>query len=202
MTPTSEHPNDLSPEEIVLDLPEQFTTSKEAFATVTKLAVSILRHAKISALGEIDSDTEAVFDDFTAQFQRITHFAQYVLQKDQELRDSDGPRLQYGMGLMMALFYSATRCRNFFVRREAIAILREWPYTNGIWHSLQTAKVAEWIISIEEERCSGLEFVLGECRVKLQSLRVALKKGVIAVECMQWSADGALEPRKANLTWP
>ncbi|KAF5231672.1 hypothetical protein FANTH_13340 [Fusarium anthophilum] len=264
MTPTSEHPNDLSPEELVLHLPDQFTTFNEAFAAVTKLAVSILRHAKTSARGGNDSghqeflarqkqhlqglmdqwgkafepmfleacrsnvgreylgvlqvricawkceiliatsmsDTEAVYDNFTAQFQRMTHFARYVLQKDQELRDSDGPRLQYGMGLIMALFFTATRCRNFFVRREAIAILREWPCTNGIWHSLQAATVAEWIVGIEEERCSGLEFVPVECRVKLQSLTVVLKKDVIAVECMQWSADGTLEPRKADLTWP
>ncbi|KAF5594066.1 mercuric reductase [Fusarium pseudoanthophilum] len=264
MTPTLEHPNDLTPEEIVLDPPDQFTTFNEAFAAVTKLAVSILRHAKISAMcgdvpgtrdflarqkqqlqGLMDqwgkayepmfleacqstvgreylgvlqvricawkceiliatsmSDTEAVFDDFTARFQRMTHFARYVLQKDQELRDLEGPRLQYGMGLIMALFFTATRCRNYFVRREAIAILREWPCTNGIWHSLQAAKVAEWIISIEEERCSGLEFVPVEFRVKLPSLRVALKKGVIAVECMKSSADGTLELRKANLTRP
>lgn len=148
------------------------------------------------------SKTEAVFDGFTAQFQRITHFARYVLQKDREIRDLDGPRLQYGMGLIMALFYTATRCRNFFVRREAIAILREWPCTNGIWHSLQAAKVAEWIVSIEEKCCGGLEFVPADYRVRLPSLRVALKKGVITVECMQSSADGTLEPRKANLTWP
>ncbi|RBR11698.1 hypothetical protein FVER53590_13003 [Fusarium verticillioides] len=264
MTPTSEHPNDLSPEKIVLDLPDRFTAFNEAFAAVTKLAVSILRHAKISAQRKNDSahreslaqqnqhlqglmdqwgkayepmfleacrnnvgreylgvlqvricawkceiliatsmsDTEAIFDDYTAQFQRITHFARYVLQKDQELRDSDGPRLQYGMGLIMALFFTATRCRNYFVRREAIAILQEWPCTNGIWHSLQAAKVAEWMVSIEEERCSGLEFVPVECRVRLPSLRVALKKDVIAVECMKPSADGTLKLRKANLTWP
>ncbi|EWG54909.1 hypothetical protein FVEG_13003 [Fusarium verticillioides 7600] len=55
MTPTSEHPNDLSPEEIVLDLPDQFTAFNEAFAAVTKLAVSILRHAKISAQRKTDS---------------------------------------------------------------------------------------------------------------------------------------------------
>ncbi|EXL65183.1 hypothetical protein FOPG_18580 [Fusarium oxysporum f. sp. conglutinans race 2 54008] len=264
MSPMLEHPNDLNFEEIVLDLPDQFTTFNEAFTAVTKLAVSILRHSKASArcgddsgpwdllarqkqrlqrlldqwgkayetmfleacqntvgreyLGVLQvricawkceiviatsmSNTEVVFDGFTAQFQRITHFARYVLQKDQEIRDSDGPRLQYGMGLIMALFYTATRCRNFFVRREAIAILREWPCTNGIWHSLQAATVAEWIVSIEEKCCGGLEFVPADCRVKLQSLRVALKKGVITVECMQSSADGTLEPRKANLTWP
>ncbi|KAF5649668.1 dihydrolipoyl dehydrogenase [Fusarium sp. NRRL 52700] len=244
MTPMMEHPNDLDFNEVVLDLPEQFTTFNEAFTAVTKLAVSILRHAKISAQCEDDSgrhrdflarqrqhlqrlmdqwgkayepmflkacqntvckehlgvlqvricawkceiliatsmsDTEAVFDDFTARFQRMTHFARYVLQKDQELRDSDGPRLQYGMGLIMALFFTATRCRNFFVRREAIAILREWPCTNGIWHSLQAAKVAEWIISIEDERCSELEFVPKRLPAGIEQLRNDIERKAASI---------------------
>ncbi|KAH6662065.1 hypothetical protein B0J14DRAFT_571251 [Halenospora varia] len=265
MNPMCEHPfNDLNVEEIMLDMPDQFTTLNEAFTAATNLAVSVLRHSRTSArcgdhLGPRDliarqqqclqglvdqwnkayepiflkvcqniggreylgvlqlricvwkceimiatsmSNTEVVFDSFTAQFQRITHFARHVLQKDQEIRESDGPRLQYGMGLIMALFYTATRCRDFSVRREAIAILREWPCTNGIWHSLQAAKVAEWIASIEENCCGGLRFIPGDCRVKMQSLKVALQKGVITVDCMQSSVDGVLEPRKANLHWP
>ncbi|CZR56130.1 uncharacterized protein PAC_06018 [Phialocephala subalpina] len=254
----------LNVEEIILDMPDQFTTFNEAFTAATKLAVSVLRYSRTSArcgndsgprdliaqqqqclqgladewnkayepiflevcqntvsreyLGLLQvricvwkceiiiatsmSNTEVVFDNFTAQFQRITHFARHVLQKDQEIRESDGPRLQYGMGLIMALFYTATRCREFSVRREAIAILREWPCTNGIWHSLQAAKVAEWIASIEEKCCGGLEYIPGDCRVKMQSLKVSLQKGVITVECMQSSVNGVLEPRKANLHWP
>jgi hypothetical protein len=148
------------------------------------------------------SNTEIVFDSFTAHFQRITHFARHLSQKDQEVRESEGPRLQYGMGLIMALFYTATRCRDSSVRKEAIAILWEWPCTNGIWHSLQAAKVAEWIASIEEERCGGQEFIPEDCRVKMQSLKVSLQKGVIAVECLQSSGNGVLESRKANLRWP
>ncbi|MCJ1395693.1 hypothetical protein MMC18_008579, partial [Xylographa bjoerkii] len=147
------------------------------------------------------SNTEVVFNSFTAQFQRITHFARHLLRKDQEVRESVGSRLQYGMGLIMALFYTATRCRDVSVRREAIAILREWPCTNGIWHSLQAAKVAEWIASIEEKCCGRLECIPEDRRVKLQSLKVSLQKGVIAVECMQYSVNGVLEPRRANLHW-
>jgi hypothetical protein len=147
------------------------------------------------------SNKEVVFDSFTSQFQRITHFARHLLRKDQEVRESVGPRLQYGMGLIMALFYTATRCRDVSVRREAIAILREWPCTNGIWHSLQAAKVAEWIANIEEECYGGLEFIPEDRRVNLQSLKVSLQKGLISVECMQYSVNGVVEPRRANLHW-
>lgn len=265
MNPMLEHPfNVLKVEEIILDMPDQFITFNEAFTAATTLAVSVLRHSRISARygddsgprdsiaqqqqclqGLVDqwnkayepiflevcqntvgreylrvlqlricvwkceimistsmSNTEVVFDSFTAQFQRIAHFARHVLQKGQEIRESVTPRLQYGMGFIMALFYTATRCRDFPVRREAIAILREWPCTNGIWHSLQAAKVAEWIASIEEKFRGGLEFIPGDCRVKMQSLKVSLQKGVITVECMQSSINGVLEPRKANLHWP
>jgi len=265
MNPMLERPfNDLYVEEIILDIPDQFTTFKEAFAAATNLAVSVLRHSRTSARCGGDSDareliaqqqqclqrlvdqwnkayepiflevcqntvgreylgvlqlriciwkceimiatsmsnTEVVFDSFTAQFQRITHFARHILQKDQEIRESVGPRLQYGMGFIMALFYTATRCRDSSVRREAIAIFREWPCTNGIWHSLQAAKVAEWIASIEERSCGGLEFIPEDCRVKMQTLKVYLRKGVITVECMQSSVNGVLELRKAKLLWP
>ena len=265
MNPMLEHPfNDLTDEEIKMDMPDQFATFNEAFTAAANLAVSVLRHSRTSArcgddsgcrdlitqqqrclqalvdrwnkayesillevcqypvgreyLGVLQlricvwkcetiiatsvSNTEVVFDSFTAQFRRITHFARHVLQKDQEVRESVGPRLQHGMGFIMALFYTATRCRDFSVRREAIAILREWPCTNGIWHSLQAAKVAEWIASIEENSCSGQESIPGNCRVKMQSLKVSLQKGVITVECMQSSVNGVLQVRKANLHWP
>lgn len=264
MNPMLEHPfMDLYVEDIILDMPDHFTTFKEAFAAATNLAVSILRYSRTSArcgddsgpqdlapqqqqcfqrlmdqwnkayesiflevcqntvgreyLGALQvricmwkceiliatsmSNTEVVFDSFTAQFQRITHFSRHVLQKDQEIRESDGLRLQYGMGLIMALFYTATRCRDFSVRKEAIAILREWPCTNGIWHSLQAAKVAEWIASIEEKSCGGLELIPGDCRVKMPSLKVTLQKGAISVECMQYSVNGVLEHRKAKIHW-
>ncbi|EED23224.1 mercuric reductase, putative [Talaromyces stipitatus ATCC 10500] len=251
MNPMCEHPfNDLNVEEVMPDIPDQFTTFNEAFAAATNLAVSVLRHSRRSArcgnelgpreliaqqylqglvdqwnkayepiflkicqsivnqayLGALQlricvwkceimiaaslSNTEVVYDSFITQFQRITHFARHVLQTDQAIRQSDGPRLQYGMGLIMALFYTATRCRDFSVRREAIAILRKWPCTNGIWHSLQAAKVAEWIADIEEECCVGMRFIPGDCRVKMQSLKVSFQKGVITVECMQYSVNG------------
>lgn len=146
------------------------------------------------------SSSEVIYDDFTAEFRRITHFARVLLQKDQEVRQAIGPKLQYGMGLIMALFFTATRCRDRNVRREAVTILREWPCTNGIWHSLQAAKVAEWIVSLEEESSGGAEVLPVDCRVQLQSLKVTWQKGEIAVECLQYSG-GVLQPRIANLEW-
>ena len=147
------------------------------------------------------SDREDVFDRYMEQFRRITHFSRHLLEKDQDIRKSEGPRVQYGMGLVMALFYTATRCREPSIRSEAVAILREWPCTNGVWHSLQAAKVAEWIASLEESRCGDSRYIPENCRVRMNSLKVVREKDTIAVRCMQPSADGGLEPRQGNLLW-
>ncbi|KAH8802540.1 hypothetical protein F5884DRAFT_802293 [Xylogone sp. PMI_703] len=264
VNPMCEHPfNNLNVEDITLDMPNQFTTLSEAFTAATKLASSVLQHARMAArcgydpslrnliarqqqclqglvdqwnkayesifleacqhigpeyLGVLQlricvwkceimiatsmSSTEVVFDSFIEKFQMIAHFSRHVLQKDQEIRKAEGPRVQYGMGLVMALFYTATRCREFSVRKEAIAILREWPSTNGVWHSLQAAKVAEWIASIEESCSRNLEFIPEDCRVKMNSLKATRQKGAIAVECMQSSVGGGLKLRKVTLYWP
>ncbi|PQE17728.1 putative UPC2 Regulatory involved in control of sterol uptake protein [Rutstroemia sp. NJR-2017a BVV2] len=148
------------------------------------------------------SHSESIYDNYTPQFLRITHFARHLLRTDQQVREAVAPKLQYGMGVIMALFFTATRCRDGEVRREAIAILREWPCTNGIWHSLQAAEVAEWVVGLEEGGCAGGEkFIPEDGRVQLRSLKVVLEDGGIRVECMQYSGNGGLEPRRANLRW-
>jgi hypothetical protein len=145
------------------------------------------------------SKEEIIFDKFTERFRQIIFSSRCLLQKDQEIGGSDGLRAQGSMGLIMTLFYTATRCRDFLVRREAIALLREWPCMNGIWHSLQAAKVAAWIVSIEEKDCNSATFVPEEHRVRMNSLRMAFKDGRMTIECMQGTVDGGLELRKSDL---
>ncbi|TAQ84490.1 hypothetical protein B7494_g7181 [Chlorociboria aeruginascens] len=64
MNPMLEHPfMDLYVEEIILDMPAQFTTFNEAFTAATNLAVSILRYSRTYARCGDDSDPR----DFIAQ---------------------------------------------------------------------------------------------------------------------------------------
>ncbi|PQE30380.1 putative UPC2 Regulatory involved in control of sterol uptake protein [Rutstroemia sp. NJR-2017a WRK4] len=148
------------------------------------------------------SDSESVYNNYTPEFQRITHFARHLLRTDQMVRNA---RMQYGMGVSMALFFAATRCRDGGIRREAIRILREWPAGNGIWHSLQAAVVAEWVVGLEERGVTGAvdggKFIPEDGRVQLRSLKVVAEDGGMEVECLQYSGNGGLEPRRANLRW-
>jgi hypothetical protein len=103
------------------------------------------------------------------------------------------------MGLIMTLYYVATRCRDSLIRRDAIAILREFPCKNGIWDSLQAAKVAEWIVNIEEEGSAGNIPIPEAARVRMNSLKVISQDAGIDVECIQGSPDGISKLRMANL---
>lgn len=155
--------------------------------------------SKISMSTSIYRD-EMMFDKFTRQFQYIVSISRHVLEKDQEFRASSGPKTQFSMGLIMSLYYTATRCRDSSVRRDAIAILKELPRRNGVWDSWQAAKAAEWIVSIEEEGCDSNGFIPEEWRVRMTSLNVEMRNGGrVSVECMQGSVDHMLKLRKADL---
>lgn len=138
--------------------------------------------------------SESVFDDFTDQFTQIVTWYRFLGEKESELRRSLGMvgslRTQFGMGTIMPLYFTATRCRDLTVRRDAIAVLKDFPSKNGMWDSLMTARVAEWVVEREEKAKvkSGGRIVPEEGRVRASTLKMDLRKGEIYVECMQGQA--------------
>ncbi|KAE9372698.1 hypothetical protein N431DRAFT_409002 [Stipitochalara longipes BDJ] len=145
------------------------------------------------------SREESVFDHYTEQFSRMVVLCRRLFELDNESRKSDYLKAQFGLGLIMTIYYVATRCRDSVIRRDAIFILRQWPTKNGIWDSLQAAQVAEWIMGIEEEAACGKENIPEEARVRMNSLKVTRHKGGFDVECIQGHTDGVWRPRKATL---
>lgn len=165
---------------------------------VLELHISIVT-AKIIILTNIYRE-EITFDKYTLQFQYIVSISRRILEKEQEFRVLTDPKAQLNVGMIMALYYTATRCRDPFVRRDAIAVLKEWPSRYGIWDSWQAAKVAEWILRIEEEGCDSYRFIPEERRVRMTSLNMEVHSGGrISVECTQGPAEHVLKLWKADL---
>lgn len=142
---------------------------------------------------------EYVFDNFLERFQYIVSSSRFLFQKDQEFRLVGEPVLQFGMGLIMCLYYAATRCRDSILRREAIAILREYPSRNGVWDSLISAEVANWVADIEEEGRDKEGSIPERSRVRMHTLKWTMDGGQINVECLQGVVGDGLKPRKAIL---
>jgi hypothetical protein len=145
------------------------------------------------------STKETIFDRYNEQFRRIVILGRRLFEMDKESRKVDYLRVQFGLGLIMTLYYIATRCRDPSIRREAIAILWEWPSKNGVWDSLQAAQIAEWIVGIEEEKACGNILIPEEARVRMNSLKLIARKGGIEVECIQGHIDSLSRVRRAIL---
>lgn len=54
------------------------------------------------------------------------------------------------LGIVPPLYVVATKCRNHSIRWQAIRLLRSSSRREGMWDSLLTAHIGEWVASIEE----------------------------------------------------
>ena len=92
------------------------------------------------------------WDALQRECEEIVDLATTVVKlHDQESREpSNKPVFFMDMHIINPLFSIAHRCRDPFIRRKAIALLKSATRQEGLWHSLVTAQVAEKIMKIEE----------------------------------------------------
>lgn len=66
----------------------------------------------------------------------------------------------FDFGVVTPMFFVASRCRDPFVRRKAIQVLKDAKCQNTVWNSGLTAQALERVVKIEENgieevRCAG-----------------------------------------------
>lgn len=96
---------------------------------------------------------EESFDHFTDSFARITHLARQLihLEKEAEARQGiDGQGFSYSVSVAELLFGVGRTCRDRLIRREAVALLRQWPRRDGIWRPVVVAAMCAAVIELEE----------------------------------------------------
>ena len=108
-------------------------------------------HLKIPASCVFTSET--VWDEHVSWGQEIVDLAEKVVVLDGVPSKTDKPIFSFDLSIITPLYSVAHKCRDPYVRRRAIALLRSSPRQEGIWNSTMAAQVAERIMTIEE---SGL----------------------------------------------
>ncbi|KAI8673556.1 Zn(2)-C6 fungal-type domain-containing protein [Fusarium keratoplasticum] len=74
-------------------------------------------------------------------------------------RSVTGPRVTFDLGIISPLYYTAVKCRNPRLRRQAIGLLTVAPYREGIWSSVVVAKIARVVVDMEENGFyAGVQF--------------------------------------------
>jgi hypothetical protein len=98
------------------------------------------------------SPQETAFDAFNSEFESIVTLASSLVDDNTGLGVSRKPgHFAFDMALVAPLYLTATRCRDPLIRRRALAILSATSRQECIWNSDMLAKIAERLISIEED---------------------------------------------------
>ena len=135
---------------------------------------------------------ETAFDDFVPLFGSIIALAISVNHKSGSCRASERKgHFSFETSLVPPLYFTATRCRDPWIRRQALSLLSSTPQQECIWNSEIMSKIAERLILIEEERVSvgqvaRSEVILARSRLSVLNATICSEKRQILVECCQW----------------
>jgi hypothetical protein len=119
-----------------------------------------LHHAiSIVLLAATLFDYETEFDDYVAEFEKVTSLADSLVKLlSGNSQPSRTPAYSFDSGIVPPLYFTACRCRHPMVRRKALNILEAAPRREGIWDSEVSAAIGRWYVRTEEE---GLENICG-----------------------------------------
>ncbi|KUJ06421.1 uncharacterized protein LY89DRAFT_603422 [Mollisia scopiformis] len=85
------------------------------------------------------------WDQFRDQYEEIVDLAEGIISSSAGI-----PQFSLDMGIVGPLYEVTARCRDPFVRRRAISLLKSAQRQEGVWNSFLTATVAERVVQIEE----------------------------------------------------
>lgn len=144
---------------------EHFTLNQPSDLHVDQRGVKVVwSHYLLSSLWvqKALSPAEEAFDAHIPTFIKIISTLESVIQDSATLNGgiNDLPSFSVDMGFISVLFFTATKCRDPLARRKAAALLRQGPRREGLWDSIEAAKVADLIISVEEESVQNMPGVL------------------------------------------
>lgn len=74
------------------------------------------------------------------------------------LKSGPTPRFALDVGVVIPLYLVGIKCSATSVRREAIELLLKYPRREGLWDSVVSANVVQWVLEIEgahEDRARG-----------------------------------------------
>jgi hypothetical protein len=113
----------------------------------------------------------------------------------------------FEMRIIPALYLVATKCRQPSLRREAIELLKSSHRREGLWDSLLSARVAEWIIGLESGGLESLETATekvltpGINAVFGETIELDVQARQAVVRCRQIAKDGVSMEKSTLIAW-
>jgi hypothetical protein len=120
----------------------------------TKRVVAVLLqihvHMNIITLVSMSFTSETSYDELLPEFRAITNLSASIIG---ELLDpsQDSAFYRFDLGILPGIYLVGTRCRDRYVRGQAIDLMLSSHFTEGVWDSFCTGSISKRIRSIEEE---------------------------------------------------
>jgi len=120
----------------------------------------VLQFSQAFAMANIDASpvahqlSETVWDKYKPYYEHMVSLGQEVIDlaaPEDHVQSKGPPNFCLDMNIVGPLYAVAHKCRDPVIRRKAVSLLYAAPRQEGIWDSVAAARVAERLISIEEE---------------------------------------------------
>jgi hypothetical protein len=93
---------------------------------------------------------EMIYDDYRQDFEFIVSQCRKLLDVDTIDGAMSRQLFSLHLGYIPPLFFTATRCRDPCIRRQAITVLHNSTRRERVWDSYTAARIAERVVEIEE----------------------------------------------------
>jgi hypothetical protein len=100
---------------------------------------------------ELDPGENIQFDRYCSSFEQMVILGESIVKSSSSLPPSSPKTLSLDLSIISSMFNVASQCRDPYIRRRAIHVLRTATVQEGVWNSHFVANIAEKWIEIEEE---------------------------------------------------
>ncbi|PVH73048.1 hypothetical protein DL98DRAFT_59014 [Cadophora sp. DSE1049] len=128
-----------------------------------------------------EEESELIFDQYTLQYHTLVELSRELLETFPRTKARKAV-FSFDDGFVASLFSAATRCRDRDIRRQAIKLLVGHPRREGLWDSAAAAKVACWLVNLEEEEMLD-GFVPESSRLRIEKMDTNLMERKVVVRC-------------------
>jgi hypothetical protein len=146
------------------------------------------------ALACSQSANQLVYDAYLDDFRQVVQIAKIL-----HAQPSNTAVFTFDLRYIPQLYFTAIRCRNRIIRKEAIGILLSRPYREGVWDSIVAGKMATTVMEIEEEGLVG-DHIPEEKRVRGTMMEFSLVRRSGRLKCFLSTGDGIVIKQR-DIQW-
>lgn len=115
------------------------------------LVLSLYQKLTLAILATVQNHSEMVYDSYLPEFQYITTTCARLIRSQGNAGMPKNIRFSFEIGIIPPLHFTAMKCRDPIIRREAIELLLSSPRQEGMWDSVICGKIGMWLTSCEED---------------------------------------------------